>query len=178
MHLKPAILLVLASSVVLVGCERLQGTLGIGKISPNPLRVIRQDPLAVPPNLALRPPLTIAGAGPGPAESGAVPAAAGADASRGEAAILAAAAEHDVEPQIRQLLERDRALEEAERSNGGGLLGALDVFGWFRDDDDQGDDVPPAAEEIPAAPPESGAEPEGGGLLDWLDIFDWFDDDE
>ena len=180
MHLKLAILLVLASSVVLVGCERLQGTLGIGKISPNPLRVIRQDPLAVPPNLELRPPLTVAEAG---SELDGIPTTAeGAEASRGEAAMLDAAAAHDVDPQIRQLLERDRALREAEEEEEGGLLGMLDVFDWFGDDDveDVSVETPveAASEETPPAQPETDEETdeesEGGGLLDWLDIFDWF----
>ena len=171
MHLKLAILLVLSSSIALVGCERLQGTLGIGKISPNPLRVIRQDPLAVPPNLELRPPLTVAEAGSEPDET--LPAEQGAEASRGEAAMLDAAAAHDVDPQIRQLLERDRALREAEEEEGGGLLGLIDVFGWFDDDD-----VETVPEETPPAQPEPEAESEGGGLFDWLDIFDWFGDDD
>ena len=171
MHLKLAILLVLTSSVALVGCERLQGTLGIGKISPNPLRVIRQDPLAIPPNLELRPPLTVAAAG---SEPDATPTAeAGAAASRGEAAMLDAAATHDVDPQIRQLLERDRALRKAEEEEDGGWFGLLDVFGWFDDDEDE--DV---VVEAPPAQPEGDAESEGGGLLDWLDIFDWFGDDD
>lgn len=176
MHLKLVILLILASSVALVGCERLQGTLGIGKISPNPLRVIRQDPLAVPPNLELRPPLTVVEAG---SELDEIPTAeARAEASRGESAMLDAAAAHDVDPQIRQLLERDRALREAEEEDEGGLLGMLDVFDWFEDDDveDVSVETPveDVSEETPPAQPETDEESEGGGLLDWLDIFDWF----
>ena len=176
MHLKFAILLVLASSVALMGCERLQGTLGIGKISPNPLRVIRQDPLAVPPNLELRPPLTVAEAGSELDEIRTVEE--GAEASRGEAAMLDAAAAHDVDPQIRQLLERDRALREAEEEDDGGLLGMLDVFDWFEDDDVEdvsvATPVEDVSEETPPAQPDTDEENEGGGLLDWLDIFDWF----
>ena len=180
---KLAILLVLASSVALVGCERLQSTFGIGKISPNPLRVIRQDPLAVPPNLELRPPLTVAAAGSEPAVT--PTAGEGAAASRGEAAMLDAAATHDVDPQIRQLLERDRALKEAEEEDSGGLLGLFDVFGWFDDDEvEYVSEAPPPAQPETAAETdaETGAETDtesdGGRLLDWLDIFDWFGDDE
>ena len=196
MRLNPAILLLLGLSVALAGCERIQGTLGIGKISPNPLRVIRQDPLAVPPNLELRPPLTVAEAALEPGETLTSREAVEAPASRGEAAVLEAAAAHDVDPEIRQLLERDQALKAAEEEESGGLLGFLDVFDWFSDDDEVEaappvaeaaaeeaapvtdpavDEVPPVAEET-----ESDGESEGGGLLEWLDIFDWFgsDDDE
>ena len=196
MRLNPAILLLLGLSVALAGCERIQGTLGIGKISPNPLRVIRQDPLAVPPNLELRPPLTVAQAALEPGETLTSQEAVEAPASRGEAAVLEAAAAHDVDPEIRQLLERDQALKAAEEEESGGLLGFLDIFDWFGDDDDVGAVQPvaeaaaeeaapgaePAVEEVPpgAEETETGGESEGGGLLEWLDIFDWFggDDDE
>ena len=196
MRLNPAILLLLGLSVALAGCERIQGTLGIGKISPNPLRVIRQDPLAVPPNLELRPPLTVAQAALEPGETLTSQEAVEAPASRGEAAILEAAAAHDVDPEIRQLLERDQALKAAEEEESGGLLGFLDIFDWFGDDDDVGAVQPvaeaaaeeaapgaePAVEEVPpgAEETETGGEGDGGGLLEWLDIFDWFggDDDE
>lgn len=195
MRLNPAILLLLGLSVALAGCERIQGTLGIGKISPNPLRVIRQDPLAVPPNLELRPPLTVAQAALEPGETLTSQEAVEAPASRGEAAVLEAAAAHDVDPEIRQLLERDQALKAAEEEESGGLLGFLDIFDWFGDDDDVGAVQPvaeaaaeeaapgaePAVEEVPpgAEETETGGEG-GGGLLEWLDIFDWFgrDDDE
>ena len=196
MRLNPAILLLLGLSVALAGCERIQGTLGIGKISPNPLRVIRQDPLAVPPNLELRPPLTVAQAALEPGETLTSQEAVEAPASRGEAAVLEAAAAHDVDPEIRQLLERDQALKAAEEEESGGLLGFLDIFDWFGDDDDVGAVQPvaeaaaeeaapgaePAVEEVPpgAEETETGGEDDGGGLLEWLDIFDWFggDDDE
>ena len=196
MRLNPAILLLLGLSVALAGCERIQGTLGIGKISPNPLRVIRQDPLAVPPNLELRPPLTVAQAALEPGETLTSQEAVEAPASRGEAAVLEAAAAHDVDPEIRQLLERDQALKAAEEEESGGLLGFLDIFDWFGDDDDVGAVQPvaeaaaeeaapgaePAVEEVPPGveETETGGESEGGGLLEWLDIFDWFggDDDE
>ena len=196
MRLNPAILLLLGLSVALAGCERIQGTLGIGKISPNPLRVIRQDPLAVPPNLELRPPLTVAEAALEPGETLTSREAVEAPASRGESAVLEAAAAHDVDPEIRQLLERDQALKEAEEEESGGLLGFLDIFDWFGDDDDVGAVQPvaeaaaeeaapgaePAVEEVPpgAEETETGGEGDGGGLLEWLDIFDWFggDDDE
>lgn len=196
MRLNPAILLLLGLSVALAGCERIQGTLGIGKISPNPLRVIRQDPLAVPPNLELRPPLTVAQAALEPGETLTSQEAVEAPASRGEAAVLEAAAAHDVDPGIRQLLERDQALKAAEEEESGGLLGFLDIFDWFGDDDDVGAVQPvaeaaaeeaapgaePAVEEVPpgAEETETGGEGDGGGLLEWLDIFDWFggDDDE
>lgn len=196
MRLNPAILLLLGLSVALAGCERIQGTLGIGKISPNPLRVIRQDPLAVPPNLELRPPLTVAQAALEPGETLTSQEAVEAPASRGEAAVLEAAAAHDVDPEIRQLLERDQALKAAEEEESGGLLGFLDIFDWFGDDDDVGAVQPvaeaaaeeaapgaePAVEEAPpgAEETETGGEGDGGGLLEWLDIFDWFggDDDE
>ena len=196
MRLNPAILLLLGLSVALAGCERIQGTLGIGKISPNPLRVIRQDPLAVPPNLELRPPLTVAQAALEPGETLTSREAVEAPASRGEAAVLEAAAAHDVDPEIRQLLERDQALKAAEEEESGGLLGFLDIFDWFGDDDDVGAVQPvaeaaaeeaapgaePAVEEVPpgAEETETGGEGDGGGLLEWLDIFDWFggDDDE
>jgi len=190
MRLNPAILLLLGLSVALAGCERIQGTLGIGKISPNPLRVIRQDPLAVPPNLELRPPLTVAQAELEPGETLTFREAVEAPASRGEAAVLEAAAAHDVDPEIRQLLERDQALKEAEEEDSGGLLGFLDVFDWFGDDDEvetvqpvaeaAAEEAPPAAEpvaeEVPSVAEEEETEDEsdGGGLLEWLDIFDWF----
>lgn len=190
MRLNPAILLLLGLSVALAGCERIQGTLGIGKISPNPLRVIRQDPLAVPPNLELRPPLAVAGAGLEPGETLTSREVGEVTASRGEAAVLEAAAAHDVDPEIRQLLERDQALKEAEEEESGGLLGFLDVFDWFGEDDEveavqpvaeaAAEEAPPAAgtavEEAPPAAEESETEgeSEGGGLLEWLDIFDWF----
>ena len=196
MRLNSAILLLLGLSVALAGCERIQGTLGIGKISPNPLRVIRQDPLAVPPNLELRPPLTVAQAALEPGETLTSQEAVEAPASRGEAAVLEAAAAHDVDPEIRQLLERDQALKAAEEEESGGLLGFLDIFDWFGDDDDVGAVQPvaeaaaeeaapgaePAVEEVPPGveETETDGESEGGGLLEWLDIFDWFggDDDE
>lgn len=196
MRLNPAILLLLGLSVALAGCERIQGTLGIGKISPNPLRVIRQDPLAAPPNLELRPPLTVAEARLEPGETLTSREVVEAPASRGEAAVLEAAAAHDVDPEIRQLLERDQALKAAEEEETGGLLGFLDVFGWFDDEDDveavqpvaeaAAEEAPPAAgpadEEVPpvAEETETEGESEDGGLLEWLDIFDWFgsDDDE
>ncbi len=195
MRLNPAILLLLGLSVALAGCERIQGTLGIGKISPNPLRVIRQDPLAVPPNLELRPPLTVAQAALEPGETLTSQEAVEAPASRGEAAVLEAAAAHDVDPEIRQLLERDQALKAAEEEESGGLLGFLDIFDWFGDDDvgavqpvaeaaaeEAAPGAEPAVEEVPPGveETETGGESEGGGLLEWLDIFDWFgsDDDE
>ena len=196
MRLNPAILLLLGLSVALAGCERIQGTLGIGKISPNPLRVIRQDPLAVPPNLELRPPLTVAVAALEPGETLTSREAVEAPASRGESAVLEAAAAHDVDPEIRQLLERDQALKAAEEEESGGLLGFLDIFDWFGDDDEveavqpvseaAAEEAAPVAEPaVEGAPPvaeetETDSESEGGGLLEWLDIFDWFggDDDE
>lgn len=194
MRLNPAILLLLGLSVALAGCERIQGTLGIGKISPNPLRVIRQDPLAVPPNLELRPPLTVAAAALEPGETLTSREAVEAPGSRGEAAVLEAAAAHDVDPEIRQLLERDQALKAAEEEETGGLLGFLDVFDWFGDDEEveavqpvaeaAAEEAPPAAEpaveEVPpvAEETETEGESEGGGLLEWLDIFDWFGSDD
>ncbi len=144
MPAKFVILLLLSSWVVLTGCERIQSTLGIGKRSPDPLRVIRQDPLAVPPNLELRPPL-FTGDSAVPQDVRPIPAdAPETPVSRGEAAILDAVAAHAVDPQVRQLLERDEALREAEEEESGGLLGWLDIFGWFDDDDE-----PPAAEAGP-----------------------------
>ena len=179
MHSKFAISLVLACLLALAGCERVQNVFGLGKISPNPLRVIRQDPLAVPPNLELRPPLSVART---ELESGETLASSedGAPASKGETAIVRAAAVHDVDPEIRQLLERDRELRVAEEAeDSGGLLGFLDmfdVFDWFGDED--GEATVATAEKIEPADEADAESGGGGGLLDWLDIFDWFGDDE
>lgn len=179
MNSKFAISLVLVCLLALAGCERVQNVFGLGKISPNPLRVIRQDPLAVPPSLELRPPLSVARTD---LESGETLASqeGGTPASKGEAAILSAAAVHDVDPQIRQLLKRDRELRAAEEAEGsGGFLGFLDifdVFDWFGEDDGEATVV--ATE---SSPPVEEADEEGGGgggLFDWLDIFDWFGDDD
>ncbi len=144
----PALLLLLSSSIVLAGCERIQSTLGIGKRSPDPLRVIRQDPLAVPPNLELRPPLSAVDAASRPEDDRTSVDAPGTAASKGEAAILDAVAAHAADPQVRQLLARDQARRKAEEEDGGGLLGMLNIFDWFGDDEDDAGapaDPPPEA---------------------------------
>ena len=143
---------------------------GVGKISPNPLRVIRQDPLAVPPNLELRPPVSTAQ--PAPGAGNATGAGEGADAgpSQAEAALLDAVGADDADPEIRLLLERDRELRDAEEAEGG-LLGRLNPLGWLGGEDDEEMAETASAEQEPD-------EDEGGGLLDLLDIFDWSGDDD
>lgn len=111
-----AALALLLTAAAAAGCGGLRDAVGLGKTSPDALRVIKQDPIAVPPSLELRPPP--AGA---VAEDPAVPSADGRDilaggggeaaasapgaASPGEAAVLEAARVDETDPAIRKRID-------------------------------------------------------------------------
>ncbi len=107
-------------SFVFIGlgsCANVRNYVGLGKTSPNALRVIKHDPMAVPPDLELRPPsetqaIAAVRAGEEPAPS------ANENLSAGETALLQGAETSANDPAIRESLERLATQEEEEKEKG------------------------------------------------------------
>jgi len=113
----------------LAGCSGLSDALGLGKKSPDEFAVVKRAPLVLPPNYNLRPPepgaprpqelqptqaaqaavLATAGSAPAKADSG--------DYTRGEAAMIHLAGAENVDPSIREQIERETtSLVERDQS--------------------------------------------------------------
>ena len=112
-------LVVLALSASLSACDNLSSALGFGKNPPDEFAVVRSAPLTLPPDFTLRPPrpgeprpneatvrdqaesVLLQEAGVSPAENAA--------ATSGEAALIERAGATDVDPNIRQIVDREFA---------------------------------------------------------------------
>lgn len=110
---------VLALSASLSACDNLSSALGFGKNPPDEFAVVRSAPLTLPPDFTLRPPrpgeprpneasvrdqaesVLLQEAGVSPAENAA--------ATSGEAALIERAGATDVDPNIRQIVDREFA---------------------------------------------------------------------
>ena len=110
---------VLALSASLSACDNVSSALGFGKNPPDEFAVVRSAPLTLPPDFTLRPPrpgeprpneatardqaesVLLQEAGVSPAENAA--------ATSGEAALIERAGATDVDPNIRQIVDREFA---------------------------------------------------------------------
>lgn len=145
---------------VLGGCSQAQQALGFGKDPPDEFQVVSRAPLSMPPDYRLRPPQPGA---PRPQESsprelaqssvfggsGVAPgvvtaelgAGTGQPGSSGELALLQNAGAVGVDPQIRQLVDRETArLAEEDQA-------FIDRLIFWRDPDPYGEVVDPVAEQ-------------------------------
>jgi len=140
----------LALVASLSACESLSETFGFGKKPPDEFSVVRSAPLTVPPDYTLRPPrpgapsaneaslreqaesVLLQEAGASPAES--------APASSGETALIERAGAADVDPNIRQTLDRAVAVDAPEDE------GWLDWLLFWQDDEPAGDVIDAEAE--------------------------------
>ena len=141
----------LALVASLSACESLNETFGFGKKAPDEFSVVRSAPLTLPPEHTLRPPqpgapnaneasardqaesVLLEEAGVSPADS--------AEATSGETALIERAGAADVDPNIRQNLNRDvsRDAEQEDES-------FFDSLMFWRDDDPPGDVIDADAE--------------------------------
>lgn len=119
----------LALAATLPACEGVSDSLGLGKKAPDEFAVMRSAPLTLPPDFSLRPPrpgaprpnqgtpreeaesALLNEAGASPAEDGAVP------ASAGETALIGRAGAADVDPGIRQVVDREFSAYASENQN-------------------------------------------------------------
>ncbi len=110
MSLKPAIIVVALVAVGLSGCQRLSGSLGMAKVTPDEFRIVTKAPLVVPPDYSLRPP---APGEPRPQELQPESAARAvligqvqaADRSQGESLLVSSAGGAQVDPLIRFVVD-------------------------------------------------------------------------
>lgn len=140
----------LAALLGLNACSQAQEALGIGKTSPDEFRIVTRQPLAVPPDVDLRPPQPGA---PRPQEQNPrdrarasvfnQPISSGGGVrsgplrSQGEQALLKAAGAEDADPEIRRKVNDETdAIQEADSS-------ILDALVFWRE-------VKPTAEEVDA----------------------------
>jgi hypothetical protein len=156
------VLSVVALPLALGGCSSIRETLGLTKRSPDEFKVVSRAPLSMPPDYNLRPPTPgaprpqegttrdqaaaavfghlDAGLDPdqippiGEGESGSAP-------SAGEASLLQSAGSGGVDPNIRQVIDSETALEEADSQS---LAEAL-IF--WREPEPYGTVVDPVAEQ-------------------------------
>ncbi len=145
--------LLLGLALGLNACENIKNSLGLGKSAPDEFAVVPNLPLVVPPDFNLRPPGT---GGPGQLETpvrdkaaasvfGAEPGAAGAASqdvgfAQGEAAILRSAGATSIEPNIRDIIDREFSIYASTEQ---GFL--TDLMFW-RDPEQPGEPLDPAAE--------------------------------
>ena len=140
----------LALVVSLSACESLNETFGFGKKAPDEFSVVRSAPLTLPPEYTLRPPqpgapnaneasardqaesVLLEEAGVSPAESAA--------ATSGETALIERAGAADVDPNIRQNLNRGVSRDAPKDE------GFFDSLMFWRDDDPPGDVIDADAE--------------------------------
>ena len=140
----------LALVVSLSACESINETFGFGKKPPDEFSVVRSAPLTVPPDYTLRPPqpgapdaneaslrdqaesVLLQEAGVSPAESTA--------ATSGETALIERAGAADVDPNIRQTLDRAVTVDAPEDK------GLLDWLLFWQDDEPPGDVIDADAE--------------------------------
>ena len=119
----------LALAATLPACERVSDSLGLGKKAPDEFAVMRSAPLTLPPDFSLRPPrpgaprpnqgtpreeaesALLNEVGASPAGDGAVP------ASAGETALIGRAGAADVDPTIRQVVDREFSDYASENQN-------------------------------------------------------------
>lgn len=110
MSLKPAIIVVALVAVGLAGCQRLNRSLGMAKVTPDEFRIVTKAPLVVPPDYSLRPP---APGEPRPQELQPESAARAvligqvqaADRSQGESLLVASAGGAQIDPLIRFVVD-------------------------------------------------------------------------
>lgn len=112
--------------LALGGCAGLRSALGMGKNSPDEYAVVRHAPLAVPPDIELRPPtpgaprpqevtpreqarMALLGQGTGAAAKGASGASARTNQTPGERALLRQAGAKDVPINIREVMQVEAA---------------------------------------------------------------------
>ena len=140
----------LALVASLSACESLNETFGFGKKAPDEFSVVRSAPLTLPPDYTLRPPqpgapnaneasardqaesVLLEEAGVSPAES--------AEATSGETALIERAGAADVDPNIRQNLNRDVSRAAPKDKS------FLESLMFWRDDDPPGDVIDADAE--------------------------------
>jgi hypothetical protein len=140
----------LALVASLSACESINETFGFSKKPPDEFSVVRSAPLTLPPDYTLRPPkpgapdanqaslrdqaesVLLEEAGASPAESTA--------ASSGETALIERAGAADVDPNIRQILDRDATRQAPKEES------FFDSLIFWRDDDPPGDVVDAEAE--------------------------------
>lgn len=144
-----AALLLLAG---LAGCSGVGEKLGFGKQSPDEFAVVRNAPLTLPPDFALRPPQPGA---PRPQEAaisdqaestvfgdedGKRPATVAQPGSQGERALLQQANATDTNPDIRRLVDREFSIYAQEQE------GFFESMLFWRGDEELGTVVDPQAE--------------------------------
>ena len=146
------------------GCSNVKETLGLTKQSPDEFKVVSRAPLSMPPDYNLRPPTPGAprpqegtprdqaqnavfqyaetGAGGLPAD--AIPPIGEGEAdsaqSSGESALLQSAGAAGVDPNIRQLVDSETAVDEANSRT------LADTLTFWREPEPYGEVVDPAAE--------------------------------
>ena len=147
------------------GCSNVKETLGLTKQSPDEFKVVSRAPLSMPPDYNLRPPTPGAprpqegtprdqaqnavfqyaetGAGGLPAD--AIPPIGEGEAdsaqSSGESALLQSAGAAGVDPNIRQLVDSETAVDEANSRT------LADTLTFWREPEPYGEVVDPAAEQ-------------------------------
>ena len=141
----------LALVASLSACESLNETFGFSKKPPDEFSVVRSAPLTVPPDYALRPPqpgapnaneasvrdqaesVLLEEAGVSPAQSQ--------PPTSGETALIDRAGAAGVDPNVRQMLDREVSRDEASEDKG--------LFDWllfWQDDEPPGDVIDAEAE--------------------------------
>ena len=141
----------LALAASLSACESINETFGFSKKPPDEFSVVRSAPLTLPPDYTLRPPRPGApSANEASArdqaeslllqEAGTSPAASKPPTS-GEVALIERAGAADVDPNIRQMLDRDVSRQDASEDES-----FLDSLMFWRDDEPAGDVIDAGAE--------------------------------
>jgi hypothetical protein len=165
MRRSPILLAALAVGLPLAtsGCSNVKETLGLTKQSPDEFKVVSRAPLSMPPDYNLRPPTPGA---PRPqegtprdqaqqavfqyAETGGIPndaippigeGEADTAQSSGESALLQSAGAAGVDPNIRQLVDSETAVDEANSRT------LADTLTFWREPEPYGEVVDPAAEQ-------------------------------
>ena len=135
----------------LSACESINETFGFGKKPPDEFSVVRSAPLSQPPDYTLRPPrpgapnanessardqaesVLLQEAGVSPAESQ--------PPTSGETALIERAGAADVDPNIRQMLDRDVSRDDAQEDES-----FFDSLMFWKDDEPAGDVIDADAE--------------------------------
>lgn len=142
----------LALAATLSACEGVSESLSLGKRAPDEFAVMRSAPLTLPPDFSLRPPqpgaprpnqgtpreeaesalLNEVGASPGDGSAAA--------ASDGEMALIEQAGAADVDPNIRQIVDREFSAYASENDK------FVDQLLFWRPDNPPGEVIDPEAE--------------------------------